>query len=148
MPVTGSKASDQALCGFTAGAVSTLILHPMDLLKTRLQVNELSLKSSIKHVLPEIIKSDGLSGIYRGIGPNFIGATASWGIYFYIYTKLKSLYNINDNLLRPDQHLIASAGAGSITAVLTNPIWVVKVRMFTQSSNDIYKGLFGNSYPM
>jgi solute carrier family 25 folate transporter 32 len=35
--VSGSPAIDQAIAGLTAGTVSTFILHPMDLIKTRLQ---------------------------------------------------------------------------------------------------------------
>lgn len=34
---TGSTAGDQALAGFSAGAVSTVLLHPLDLVKTRFQ---------------------------------------------------------------------------------------------------------------
>lgn len=35
--LTGSKAMDQAVAGFVAGAVTTLLLHPLDLIKTRFQ---------------------------------------------------------------------------------------------------------------
>ncbi|CAG8689024.1 3480_t:CDS:2 [Funneliformis mosseae] len=45
------------------------------------------------------------------------------------------------------QHLTASAQAGAITAIFTNPFWVVKTRMCTTNRTDpgAYKGLFGIS---
>jgi solute carrier family 25 folate transporter 32 len=145
MSFSGSKATDQAISGFTAGAVSTLVLHPLDLLKTKLQVDESkNISVKLRKILPQIIKQDGILGIYRGLTPNFVGATASWGLYFFWYSHLKDYHSSNekDTKLSATQHLTASAGAGALTALLTNPIWVVKTRMFTQHSNEVYKGLY------
>ncbi|KAI8994699.1 mitochondrial carrier domain-containing protein [Pilobolus umbonatus] len=45
--------------------------------------------------------------------------------------------------LSPVQHLTASAEAGALTALMSNPLWVVKTRMCTTTKNtpDAYKGL-------
>lgn len=47
--------------------------------------------------------------------------------------------------LSPGQHLLAAAEAGALTAMITNPIWVVKTRMIVQNpdSPSSYRGLFG-----
>lgn len=37
MPLTGSHPLDHAIAGFIAASTSTLLLHPLDLIKTRLQ---------------------------------------------------------------------------------------------------------------
>ena len=68
--LTGSSSLDESLAGFIAGASSTLILHPMDLIKVRLQLS----KSSLRNILLELRKI-GLSGFYRGITPNLTGKT-------------------------------------------------------------------------
>jgi hypothetical protein len=45
------------------------------------------------------------------------------------------------------QHLLAAAEASAITAMLTNPIWVAKTRIFATPSHDprAYSGLLSES---
>lgn len=43
-----------------------------------------------------------------------------------------------DGPLTSAQYLTASAEASAVTALMTNPIWVVKVRMFTSSPGSQY----------
>ncbi|RKP08977.1 mitochondrial carrier domain-containing protein [Thamnocephalis sphaerospora] len=49
----------------------------------------------------------------------------------------------DDGRLAASQHLIASAEAGAITAITTNPLWVVKTRMCVTNRGDqgAYRGL-------
>lgn len=142
--------TDQAISGFLAGAISTIILHPLDLLKVRLQVQELrnSPSSPISKLIPQIYRAEGglRRGLYRGLSPNFAGSSISWGLYFFYYSSIKEKmaeYNTSDTL-SPAQHLSASALAGAATCLVANPLFVVKTRMFTQSHNDParYKGVF------
>ncbi|KAI8897901.1 mitochondrial carrier domain-containing protein [Globomyces pollinis-pini] len=142
--LTGSQATDQALAGFLAGTVSTGVLHPLDLIKTRLQVNETS-RISISKIVINAAKKDGVLSFYRGISANLAGASLSWGLFFFWYSKMKtSMSNGDNDKLSPIGHLSASATAGFLTTLVTNPIWVVKTRMLTQNRIDAgaYSGLY------
>jgi solute carrier family 25 folate transporter 32 len=62
-------------------------MHPLDLLKVRFQVaNRSKTVSSVgKEILAglqSIVKRDGWTGLYRGLGVNTVGNAASWGAYF------------------------------------------------------------------
>ncbi|KAG0037693.1 hypothetical protein BGZ82_002051 [Podila clonocystis] len=134
---TGSVATDQALAGFTGGAVSTIFLHPLDLIKTRFQVNASQAAPRLGGTLrsfQQIYRSEGFrNGLYRGLTPNFAGATMSWGLYFYLYAGIKGQMPVDPatGRLGPTQHMTASVLGGALTAVVTNPLWVIKTRMCT-----------------
>ncbi|KAJ8327606.1 hypothetical protein BDV3_003409 [Batrachochytrium dendrobatidis] len=141
---------DQAISGFTAGAVSTAILHPLDLVKTRFQVNEkLKARLSLKGSLREITKNEGIRALYRGMSANMLGATMSWGMYFWWYANIKDWMRSDSpgsktTKLAAPQHLAASASAGMLTCLFTNPLWLIKTRMCTQRASDLgaYRHVF------
>ncbi|MBW0504228.1 hypothetical protein O181_043943 [Austropuccinia psidii MF-1] len=155
--VFGNQAIDQAVCGIGAGCVSVLMMHPLDLLKVKFQVSTLlqsNQSNSIVNLnqtrillgLKEILKQDGFKGLYRGLSPNLIGNASSWGFYFLWYSIFKKKMATNSDgtniKLSASQHLLASASSGFITAILTNPFWVVKTRMFTSRSSSV--GAYSN----
>lgn len=82
----GSKSMDEMVAGFTAGAVATLLLHPLDLIKARFQAN--TARSHPIHLgstsiaFRNILHQHGWKGLYQGLSPNFLGSTISWGLYF------------------------------------------------------------------
>ncbi|ETW84419.1 mitochondrial carrier protein [Heterobasidion irregulare TC 32-1] len=129
-------------------------MHPLDLLKVKFQVATESPKGGVgKHIwhsLKGIKQSDGWRGLYRGVGPNIAGNASSWGLYFLLYVALynqlkrRAFLDDPDKPLSAGQYLLCSAQASAATAVITNPIWVVKVRMFTTRADSptAYRGLW------
>ncbi|GAA5823503.1 hypothetical protein JCM11251_000659 [Rhodosporidiobolus azoricus] len=147
-----THALDQAAAGIAAGLVSTVCMQPLDLLKVQLQVSTApkgarGTLGQIAWGLREITRKEGgVKGLYRGIAPNLVGNASSWGFYFLWYTMLKESLFPNQpegKKLNAGQHLLASATSGVITAVMTNPLWVVKTRMYTTSasSQHAYRGV-------
>ncbi|CAJ0824737.1 3400_t:CDS:10, partial [Entrophospora sp. SA101] len=67
---------------------------------------------------------------------------------WYDLFKQKTASNNKSSELSPIQHLVASAEAGAITALFTNPFWVIKTRMCATNIDDprAYKGLFDGLY--
>ncbi|KAJ2592480.1 mitochondrial FAD carrier protein flx1 [Coemansia sp. RSA 1797] len=151
---SGSLAIDHALSGIGGAVCSTLLLHPLDLVKIRLQVDTQShTQATIGRAVRatrHIIHTDGLQGLYRGLGANLAGNCASWGLYFAWYTWIKdqmahgsSETRHGISTLSPAQHLLAGACAGALTQCVANPLWVVKTRVCTTSKSDprAYRGL-------
>lgn len=148
-----TPALDHAVGGITAGAVATVCMNPLDLIKTKFQVD-----TTLRPPLPwtrkltggrvirdmtgalgDIVRQEGWRGLYKGLTPNVVGNSSSWGLYFLWYTMIKEqmakgMPKDADGVskkLSATQHLLAASGSGAATALLTNPIWVVKTRMFT-----------------
>ncbi len=160
--LTGSLATDKAIAGFCAGAASTALLHPLDMVKTRFQVAEGNIASlstnngekrqrrigaTFRTVL-HVARTEGIvGGLYRGLSANMAGACCSWGIYFWLYQSIKDRTKSSSldsrSHLSPHQHLVASAQAGALTSLMTNPLWVIKTRMCASKASDpnAYRGL-------
>jgi solute carrier family 25 (mitochondrial folate transporter), member 32 len=150
--ITLSPVSVETLAGLSAGLVSTIIGHPLDVIKTRLQLSALPtsvLGASIK-VFRGLLHTEGstrLAALYRGLTPNLVGNSAGWALYFLWYRQFQDLIRKHRNYaaeapLTSADYLLASAGSGAVTALLTNPIWVVKTRMLSTSAKQrgAYKG--------
>ncbi|KAF5336943.1 hypothetical protein D9611_002885 [Ephemerocybe angulata] len=145
-----TTAIDHAVAGLGAGVVTTLCMNPLDLLKIKFQVNTGKQPGSIgKQMwlsLKNIQQTQGWKGLYRGIGPNIAGNASSWGLYFLFYNMLKKQASGGDitKSLTATEYLICSAEASAVTAVLTNPFWLVRVRMFATAADspNAYRGLW------
>jgi solute carrier family 25 folate transporter 32 len=74
--------------------------------------------------------------VYRGISPNLIGNTVSWGLYFGLYGEFTRWATGPCQKGLPHHYLFASFGAGLTTYFLTNPIWVIKTRMLSTTASE------------
>ncbi|KAL2367513.1 mitochondrial folate carrier protein Flx1 [Blastomyces gilchristii SLH14081] len=134
----------ETIAGFTAGISSTLAVHPLDVIKTRLQVDRFSssrIGSSLR-IARSIARHEGgiIAGFYRGLTPNLVGNSVSWGLYFLWYSNIKDTLHVlhgsrTEGGLGSLDYFVASGVAGVLTAFLTNPIWVIKTRMLSTGSN-------------
>ncbi|KAL9625014.1 MAG: hypothetical protein Q9160_000743 [Pyrenula sp. 1 TL-2023] len=138
-----SPASIETIAGFSAGVVSTLAVHPLDIIKTRLQLNTLSASQfgSTVAIARSIFRNEGsVRGFYRGLTPNLVGNAAGWSLYFLWYKQLQDLlrkYKYDGSRtvsLTSMDYLATSAAAGILSSALTNPIWVIKTRMLSTSA--------------
>ncbi|KAM0719055.1 hypothetical protein Q7P37_004960 [Cladosporium fusiforme] len=147
----------ESTAGFTAGIVSTLAVHPFDVVKTRLQIEQSvqARPGNSWRVIRQIANEawhEGLHGhgkirdsaqvvrsFYRGLMPNMIGNSVSWGLYFMWYGKIKDLISSargsQAGRLNSSDYFLASGSSGILTAVTTNPIWVIKTRMLSTARN-------------
>lgn len=123
--------------GASGGLLSNLILHPFDLVRNRLAVQDgkserPKYKGSIS-IIRSIVRHDGFTGLYRGVTPSLIGVSFSWGLYFPIYEQIKDRLIQHHNGNVPGyQYFFAGCGTGALVLSVTNPIWVVKTQQCLQ----------------
>jgi len=109
--------------------VSTLVLHPLDLLKTRGAAGRVG---GLWEQCKQIWKCQGARGFYHGMSPNMALSGLSWGIYFLSYNAAKNrLEGQNGGSVA---QAAAAVEAGVITMMVTNPLQVVRTRMVLSTS--------------
>ena len=133
----------EAVSGATAGFAATITLHPLDVIKTRLQVQDLQIATKYNgtlHAFKTILRNEGARGLYAGLSPAVVGNTASWAMYFAFYDRARKRYEkasnddgeVEKKSISSGETLLAAAEAGVCVSLLTNPIWVAKTRLALQ----------------
>ncbi|XP_076923654.1 uncharacterized protein LOC143585854 [Bidens hawaiensis] len=89
-------------CGSLSGIASSTVTFPLDLVRRRMQLEGAGgrarvYKTGILGTFGQIIKSEGLRGIYRGILPEYYKVVPSIGIVFMTYEKLKQVFSKLDS---------------------------------------------------
>lgn len=136
----------EIVAGLTAGSITSLVVHPLDLIKLRLQLlatNSTNV-NNYKLVLKTLLVNDKrgtsvqLQRLYRGFTINFLGNSLAWGLYFGFYRYSKDML-LEANMINNKSmvYLIAGAASGITTSILTNPIWVIKTRIMSTNKNSV-----------
>jgi primary-amine oxidase len=84
----------ESIAGFSAGVISCLTVHPLDLLKNRLQLNTTSRsrRGDSFRILRLVVRDEGgVRALYRGLWPNMLGNSLGWGLYFLFYGRAKEM---------------------------------------------------------
>lgn len=134
--------------GVVAGALSSGVCNPTDVLKVRLQAQTLesTKNGGMVRAFVNIYKLEGLKGLYRGVGPCAQRASVSAGVHLPTYDFSKRCI-IDSEVLNGDNiitYFVASFLSGLAASLASNPLDVIKTRMMNQqnisgSSSQLYK---------
>lgn len=124
---------NQFLAGAAAGAIQCIICCPMELAKTRLQLQEAGPARTYRgplDCLAQVYRREGLRGVNRGMVSTLLRETPSFGVYFLTYDTLTRALGCEpgDRLLVP-KLLLAGGTSGIASWLSTYPLDVVKSRL-------------------
>ena len=137
-----------AMAGATGGVVSMALTYPLITLSTRSQVNSKEQRLSQLETLKQIIKEEGIAGLYSGVNSALFGISVTSAIYYYWYELVKSKFQLKhaaDEAITVLENMITGTIAGTITSVLTNPIWlllltrVINTRLLVKNEENVKK---------
>lgn len=143
----------ETVAGLSAGSVATLVVHPLDIVKTRMQLHRSTAPTSASLTTVSLLRAlitqqpHPVRALYRGLTPNLLGNASSWASFFFLKARAeRALLRVKGRggggggadrqasypavpVLTSADYFAASAAAGAGVQVLTNPVWVLKVRM-------------------
>ncbi|KAI0755139.1 mitochondrial carrier [Daedaleopsis nitida] len=159
-----SKSANSMIAGAGGGLVASVATCPLDVIKTKLQaqraVHGHETYQGVVATVKNIVKHDGIRGMYRGLGPTILGYLPTWAIYFAVYDGIKRHFGekpLNElegvrHLYPAAQvkgyqplarehpwtlHILSAMVAGATSTICTNPLWVIKTRFMTQPRDEV-----------
>ncbi|KAG0647012.1 Peroxisomal adenine nucleotide transporter 1 [Hyphodiscus hymeniophilus] len=141
-----------AVAGATGAVIANALVYPLDIVKTRLQVQEKRKPTdliptgedathydSTWDAISKIAKADGILGLYSGMNGALIGVASTNFAYFYWYSIVRTLYISSKKSPTPPGTLVElslGAVAGAVAQVFTIPVAVVTTRQQTQGKGE------------
>eukprot|EP01132_Coremiostelium_polycephalum_P003629 gene3629-4520_t len=134
--------------GASAGVSSVVATYPLEVIKTRLSVDQSQSSRGITNTIKSIYQLEGFTGFYRGMSAGILNIApfSALNFTFYEFIKEKTIKYINNN---PPLYFTSIYGAlsGTITMSILYPLDVAKRRIMLQrfyNNNNIvtYRGFF------
>jgi adenine nucleotide transporter 17 len=129
-----------ATSGAAGGIVAMSLTYPLIFLSTRASVDSSKHQKSTYQAIIDVLKSEGLLGLYSGLSSSLLGIAVTNGVYYGFYEKTKAviLKERAAKGLSTFESMLAGFIAGSATTIISNPIWVIQtnqaVRTMSSSS--------------
>lgn len=144
--IDATSLTSHFVAGFTAGTVQSFVCSPMELAKTRMQLQskwKLTSKNLISYrgpldCLVKMYKSEGNRGVFRGLGCSILRDSPAFGVYFASYEFLCQKMETGNGISTPVM-MVAGGVAGILSWVATYPVDLIKSRLQADGMNGVRK---------
>ena len=130
------------VCGFLGGSTASALTYPLDMIRTRLAASP-AIHPKLLPTLADVVKKEGLSALYQGVGTTLVCQGLNIAINFAVYETLQvKLIALEKQILKeylnrePSEKqrgsalssLLCGACSGSIASVIIFPLDLVRRR--------------------
>ncbi|KAG9219334.1 hypothetical protein CCMSSC00406_0001744 [Pleurotus cornucopiae] len=125
-----------AAAGAAGGVAAMTATYPLIFLSTRAAVETKKEPKSTYQAVLDIVKREGVFGLYSGLSSSLLGIAVTNGVYYYFYERSRGLIlnsRTGSKGLTTLESMLAGVIAGSATTMISNPIWVVQTSQAVQS---------------
>ncbi|XP_046844474.1 mitochondrial thiamine pyrophosphate carrier-like [Xenia sp. Carnegie-2017] len=123
------------ICGGLSGCCSSVVVQPIDVLRTRLVAQgEPKVYVSLLHAVREMFNENGIRTFYKGLLPTMLEIFPQTGMHFAFYTGLQMIWNnhmksLVDGNISVSESLFCGAMSGILSKIIIHPLDVVKKRL-------------------
>lgn len=115
--------------GSVAGMASVAVCHPLDTLRTRLQLSPARF-SGLADCVRQTVARESLAGLYKGFLPPFFSQAVYKAVIFTTSSALRR--DVFDRSPPATAALLSGAAAGGVNALLVAPVELVRNRLQVQ----------------
>jgi len=134
-------AAIQLAAGGSAGCVEVSIMHPLDLVKTRFQLQDnkshqgIQQYNGLRDCFVKMYRSEGLFSFWKGVLPPILVETPKRAWKFFTFEQFSKAFLFGRDKPNALTYSLAGLGSGVTEAILVNPFEVVKVKMQSNQSH-------------
>ncbi|TFK92846.1 mitochondrial carrier [Polyporus arcularius HHB13444] len=128
-----------ALAGAAGGIVAMCATYPLIFLSTRAAVETKREQKTTYEAVLDIVKREGVVGLYSGLNSSLLGIAVTNGVYYYFYESSRNFIlkaRVGSKGLSTLESMLAGLIAGSATTIISNPIWVVQTTQAVYSMDN------------
>ncbi len=131
---TNNKNSNSFITGLVAGSIGAFAVYPIDVVKTRMQNQNLKSNKLYANGFDcwiQLWKQGGIKNFYKGCVPQMIGVGPEKAIKLFAYTTVTSSFDKD----KFSSHVLGGLIAGTSQVLITSPYEMIKINQ--QMNNKI-----------
>jgi len=124
-----SDSAIHSVAGAAGGIVAMSATYPLIFLSTRAAVETRKEQKSAYQAIVDIIRREGVLGLYSGLSSSLLGVAVTNGVYYYFYERSREVIirsRSGNKALSTLESMLSGLIAGSATTIISNPIWVIQ----------------------
>jgi len=125
-----SDSAIHSIAGAAGGILAMTATYPLTFISTRAAVETKNDQKSTYQAIIDIIKREGVLGLYSGLNSSLLGIAITNGVYYYFYERSKEIILRRPRLGRKGlstlESMLSGLIAGSATTIISNPVWVIQ----------------------
>lgn len=141
---SNATAAVKLVAGMAGGLAEACLLQPLDVAKTRLQLDKEKKYKGMFDCLRKVAKEEGAAALYKGLTPFVTHLTLKYALRFGLFEKIRVVLNGGKTTASSNTHnFFAGMAVGCIEAtMIVTPFEVIKTRLQKQKgkTNLKYKG--------
>ena len=128
----------EGLAGVGGGLVGLACVFPLERLSALMQTDTSGDQTSAWARLVAVLRAEGWAGVYQGFQSGLVAMLVTMYIFFsaHGFAKRATLAALNVAELGALSDLFAATVAGAVTAVASNPVWLVNTRLMLQNKKN------------
>ena len=130
-----TKLLKNVFCAGAAAVFTVSFIHPIDVVKTRMQVAAKG-EGSLGGVIGDAMKNEGPGAFYKGIVPAWMREASYTSLRLGLYEPVKALVGADVPGAGFLRKFLAGALAGAIGSCAGNPFDVLKTKMMANKDSD------------
>ncbi|KAG5466915.1 hypothetical protein LSCM1_01092 [Leishmania martiniquensis] len=140
--------------GVMGGSAAMAIFYPLDFLRTRMHTLHLGSRTLPLRSVREIMRHEGLRGMYKGIGVSVVSHSVGWGLYLLTFRSAQQRISAvfsqkpeNSKLEQSAADFLSACLAATVTGTVVTPLHVLKTRRQLYDGNCLHNGVRAQRLP-